>query len=134
MTKKITTCMDDDTWKAAMLANISWAEAIKLGAKILLGGKQKLKEMVKEKNELSARLQYVENQIKLIEKNKKNKENYDSEIKKHLKLLETSAEIINRDISFLKGRRRVWVNKTGIGVTAEEFYQLCKRFDRGEFR
>ena len=134
MVKRITTCLDDEMWRRAMMNNISWAEAIKIGVMVKLGdNSEELSQLKAKLKELDFERKHYENKIKEMESKIKKVSEVDTIVTNHIPLLKSAAGKINQNVRFLRGQTRAWNFQTNMSLSEEEFYQLCKRFDRGEF-
>ncbi len=131
--KQINTLIDRRLWHDAKMSKISWARALELGIELMLGNTKKLEKLREEKKALLMKIKYINGKIAEIENEQKKKEEQKEIIKKHIQLLKESAEILDRDISFLKGRTRLWNNTTRMMLSPDEFWKLIQKFKGGEF-
>lgn len=131
--KMISATIDRELHKEALLNNISWTKALQLGVTLMLGQDKDLNELKKERDEIKIKIDFLDNRIAHLEAEKENQEDEDKKVMQHIDLLKECNDVLKRDISYLKGRTKLWMNKTKMIITPEKFYQLCKRFERGEF-
>lgn len=133
MKKRIDTVLDEELWKEAQFANVKWSEALEMGVRMMVGSDNTEDKIRKDIKRLNSESSFLSKKLEKMVKHKKAAMNDDSLIKDNLDMLEKAAEAVGKNINFLKGRTKAWINKTGMYITPEDFYQLCKRFERGEF-
>lgn len=130
---KVTTSLDAGLWKACVLSGVKWCDALAIGAKLLLGEDMKEKELIMTKAKLRAELEIVENKIQAIHTEQTKNIETERAIKENLGLLIKASGLVLEDISRLRAWTRSWINKTGMKVSNDEFFKLCKRAASGEF-
>jgi len=134
MKKRVDTVLDEELWKEAQFANVKWSEALEIGVRMMVGSDNTEEKIRKNIKRLNSESSFLSKKLDKMVKHKKAIMNDDSIIKDNLDMLEKSAEAVSKNINFLKGRTKAWINKTGMYISPEEFYQLCKRFEGGEFK
>jgi DNA polymerase III delta subunit len=131
--KKITTCLDQNLWREAILANVSWTEAMKAGVKLFIGNSLEEDELKKRKMLLEGEIRHIQKKLNQISKQKKLEDDLEETVMKHLDLIEKATPLIMEDIKRLKAWTRTWINKTNLPITEDAFFQICKRFKDGDF-
>lgn len=131
--KKITTCVEQELWREAVLANVSWAEAMKAGIKLYIGDSMAEGELKHKKKMLEGELKHIQKKLDDITKERQEKEDFEKLVIKNLGLLQKATPLVMEDIKRLKAWTRRWINETHVKITEKEFFQLCKCYHDGEF-
>lgn len=133
MKKRVDTVLDEELWKEAQFANVKWSEALELGVRMMVGSDNTEDKIKAEIKKLNSESRFLSEKLERMVEHKKAVMNDGRIIRDNLELLGSAAEAVSKNINFLKGRTKTWINKTGMYLSPEEFYQLCKRYEKGEF-
>lgn len=135
--KTISTTIEKELWKQAQVNDISWARALEVGVEILLGSNLDLEAKKERVAKLRAEAEGIEFQIKKLEAEREAKvEAQESELEDvmpYLDLLKETSEALSKNPNFIKGRTKIWNNKTGQNLRKIDLLELCRRCERGEF-
>lgn len=130
--KKVTTTIDSELWKEAQIRDLSFSTALELGLKFLLGYDDNLEKLKERKKKLQAEIVFLDKQIEKVEQKRKEKEQFRKIIEEHRDELIKSLAIVKRNPVTIKGRTVIWNRLTGMMLTETEFWELLKKFERGE--
>lgn len=64
--RRINTCVEEDLWKQAQFNNISWADAIETGLRLILGNAGERRELEKKVSDLDIKLRYYQEKLKEV--------------------------------------------------------------------
>ena len=131
--KRITTCIDENTWREAMLANVSWAEAMNAGIKLYIGNSAKKDQLIRKKRMLEGELRHIKKCLDEIEQGEKAVLDFETTIRKNLELIKKATPLVMEDIKRLNAWTKRWINKTHVKITKDQFFQICKRYHDVEF-
>lgn len=130
MRKRVDTTISEDKWKKAVIHSIRWNEAIEIGVDMLVDGCSMDKEKLKEKiEEHSNKQQYYQELLDRMEAQERENKTALEVAEKFADLMKESIDVLDKDIKFLQGRTNLWNNKTGMRMSPEEFYKLCRRYE-----
>jgi sensor histidine kinase YesM len=74
MTKNVHTTVEEQTWKLAVLNNVSWSKALTLGIEAMLNVNNEKQKIHDEILQLEVRIKYLKSELERIEQIEKEKE------------------------------------------------------------